>query len=100
MIYCFDLDGTLCTDTNRNYPTAEPYVDRIDVVNRLYDDGHTIIINTARGCVSKKDWFKLTEQQLEAWGVKYHELYVGKKLHADLFVDDKAVSDKEFFDTT
>ena len=31
------------------------------------------------------------------WGVKHHTLRVGGKLNADIFVDDKAISDKLFF---
>ena len=38
----------------------------------------------------------LTEKQLEKWGVKYHELLFGKP-HADVFIDDKAVSDTDWF---
>ena len=37
----------------------------------------------------------LTEKQLEKWGVKYHELF--EKPHADVFIDDKAVSDTDWF---
>ena len=49
MIYCFDLDGTLCTNTNGNYKDAKPYKDRISKVNSLFNDGHIIIIESARG---------------------------------------------------
>ena len=38
----------------------------------------------------------LTEKQLEKWGVKYQELLFGKP-HADVFIDDKAVSDTDWF---
>ena len=37
MIYCFDLDGTLCTDTFGEYNNAEPLLERIDFVNKLYE---------------------------------------------------------------
>jgi histidinol phosphatase-like enzyme len=93
MIYCFDLDGTLCTQTSSGkYEDAEPYRNAIRAVNQLYDQGHKIIIDTARGSTSKKDWYDVTARQLEMWGVKYHELFVGKKIHADIFVDDKAIN--------
>ena len=49
MIYCFDLDGTLCTKRQLDYQNAEPFVDRILHVNKLYDEGHTIVYWTARG---------------------------------------------------
>ena len=38
----------------------------------------------------------LTLLQLDIWGCKYHELIMGKP-HADLFIDDKAMNDEDFF---
>lgn len=97
MIYVFDLDGTLCATKGRMYHEAEPIPQRIDAVNALFDEGHIIFIDTARGSMTGEDWYELTEQQLEAWGVKFHELRVGQKLYADCYVDDKAASADEFF---
>jgi len=97
MIYCFDLDGTLCTNTEGDYESASPFLDRIKVVNQLYDEGHRIKIETARGSSTGINWNLVTENQLKEWGVKYHELRVGVKTHADIFVDDKGVSDVIFF---
>jgi hypothetical protein len=98
MIYCFDLDGTLCTNTGGSYLDAKPFLDRIKFVNKLYNENNEIIIDTARGSTTKIDWFDLTKKQLENWGVNYHKLRVGVKLNADIFVDDKAINDKLFFD--
>lgn len=92
LTYCFDLDGTLCTNTFGKYLEAKPYIDAINEVNRLYDLGHRIIIDTARGSTSKINWQEKTESQLREWGLKYHELRVGEKISADIFVDDKAVN--------
>jgi len=92
MIYCFDLDGTLCTNTYGKYLESIPYKTAIKEVNRLYDEGHTIIIDTARGGTSKIDWREKTEKQLQSWGVKYHQLRVGEKINADLFIDDKSIN--------
>ena len=47
--FCFDIDGTICTNTWGDYEDAEPYFDRIDAVNELYDNGFHIIYFTARG---------------------------------------------------
>ena len=41
---------------------------RIKLVNKLYDEGHTIIIDTARGSVSGKNYFFFTVNQLKSWG--------------------------------
>ena len=89
MIYCFDIDGTLCTKTDGRYEEAEPFHQRIAVVNRLYDTGHTIVLFTARGTVTGINWRDLTERQLSAWQVKYHQLLFGKP-QADIFIDDRA----------
>lgn len=97
MTYCFDLDGTLCTNTNGNYQSANPFLDRISVVNNLFESGNYIIINTARGSKTGIDWYSFTEDQIRLWGIKFHELHVGKKIDADFFIDDKAISDIDFF---
>ena len=110
-IYCIDIDGTL-TDPHKGTPwTAVPRYDRIAKVNQLYDEGATIYLMTARGFIrgsSMHDDILLaqkeadnycrerTEAQLTKWGVKYHKLYFGKP-RAVTYVDDRAMSDHEFF---
>ena len=34
MIYCFDLDGTLCTNTEGDYENSTPFVERINIVKK------------------------------------------------------------------
>lgn len=93
MIYCFDLDGTICTIVEKSqYEKALPDVSVVDEINRLYDEGNTIKIMTARGCVSGIDHTILTKKQLSTWGVKYHELIMNTKPHADWFIDDKGIN--------
>lgn len=94
--YAFDLDGTLCTLTYGKYENAEPYRDRIRRVNKLFEEGHTILIFTARGATSKRDMRDFTLWQLSKWGINFHELITGKP-HFDLLIDDKAMSDRDFF---
>ena len=104
MIYIFDIDGTICNFTDGEYEKAEPHVDRIEKINTLYDQGHTIIFNTARGmgrtnnCAETSHglFFNLTSEQLKEWGVKYHNLFMGKP-SGDLYVDDRGVTDEHFF---
>jgi CMP-N,N'-diacetyllegionaminic acid synthase len=97
VIFVFDLDGTLCATKGRMYHEAEPIQQRIDAVNALFDQGHIIMVDTARGSMTGEDHRELTETQLEVWGLKYHELRVGVKLYADCYVDDKAAPAEEFF---
>ena len=41
--YCFDIDGTICTNTWGEYEDAEPFFDRIKIINELYEKGNHII---------------------------------------------------------
>ena len=97
MIYCFDIDGTICTSVNNSeYEKALPDNVVVNEINRLYDKGHTIKIMTARGCVSGVDHTILTKKQLSLWGVKYHELLMHVKPHAHWFIDDKGINVSEW----
>ncbi len=95
-IYCFDIDNTLCTQNGANYIEAQPIFSRIKKVNRLYAEGHKIILYTARGATTGIDWKDLTERQLRQWKVKYHELCMGKP-GADIYIDDKGEKADVFF---
>jgi capsule biosynthesis phosphatase len=89
-----DIDGTICTQEN-NYINAQPCRDVIARINQLYDDGFEIVIFTARGTVSGFDWRSDTMRQLNDWGVKYHELILGKPA-ADFYIDDRNMSVCDF----
>ena len=76
-----DIDETIChreTSTDfgvtHDYTKAEPIQENIDKINKLYDEGNTIVYWTARGSRKQIDWTDLTTQQLSDWGCKYHEL--------------------------
>ena len=112
MRYCIDIDGTICTPTvGRDYHKAEPWKDRIEVLNNLYDEGHYIIYFPARamGRFSEEPHsiasvkaegvlFELTQDQLKSWGVKYNEFIMGKP-HDDLFIDDTWWQCDSFFES-
>ena len=84
MIYVFDIDGTICTNTEGNYELAEPFKDRIEKINELYEQGHKIVFNTARGMGRSQNcskaairmFFDITYNQLKKWNVKYHKLII------------------------
>lgn len=97
MTYCFDLDGTLCSITDGKYENATPNQERIDVVNKLYDQGHTILIDSARGSMTDTDWSMFTMNQLLDWDVKFHLVRTGEKLEADIYIDDRGRQDLLFF---
>ena len=114
MRYAFDIDGTICTnreevrkekkDDTLTYLDMEPYSERIQIVNDLYDQGHEIIYWTGRGGESFKDdpqyWYGDTERQLKEWGAKYHGLDVGNKPHFDMYICDKSYNSESFFQRT
>ncbi len=95
LIYCFDIDNTLCRTEGMDYQNSQPFNKRIAKVNSLFEEGHTIKIFTARGSGSGIDWKELTEAQLSRWGVLYHELIMMKPA-ADFYIDDRAIRDSDF----
>lgn len=87
-----DLDGTIVRTEGTGYENAKPIPERIKKVNQLYDEGHFIVIYTARGSGTHFNWTKLTERQLKEWGVRYHQLQIGEKPVFDLLIDDRALN--------
>jgi hypothetical protein len=84
-----DIDETICeTPADRDYNKSVPITENIAKINRLFEEGNTIVYWTARGSRSGIDWYELTESQLKVWGVKYNRLFCDKPYY-DLFVDDK-----------
>jgi len=111
-IYCIDIDGTL-TEPHEGTPfEAIPIPSRIEKVNKLFDEGATIYLMTARGFVHSSTRYpddilaqqreadyhvrSRTENQLKEWGVKYTKLFFGKP-RAWVYVDDRAINDFDFF---
>ena len=108
MKYVIDIDGTICDKPecreDGDYETSIPKSDRIDKINKLYDEGHQIIYLTARGMgrfknsptLAYKKFYDLTHAQLKSWGCKFHELHLGKP-SGDFYIDDKGINSNEFF---
>ena len=104
MIYVFDIDNTICKTNDGKYENSKPIMDRIEKINKLYEEGHTIIFNTARGMGRTNNnillvyelFYEITKSQLKKWGVKYDNLFMGKP-SGDIYVDDKGVQDVRFF---
>jgi len=102
--YVVDIDGTICSSVPGQYQFAVPNTDRIRQINQLYDEGNTIIYFTARGMgsssndarMAKEKWMELTTSQLNDWGARYHNLFLGKP-SGDFYIDDKAIHSDDFF---
>ena len=91
--WCFDLDNTLVKTEGSDYENALPIEAAIKRVQEYKRRGDHIIIMTARGSGSKKDWREFTEKQLLEFGIPFDQLIVGLKPGGvDFFVDDKAVN--------
>lgn len=102
--YVFDIDGTICTNTGGKYEKAKPIKKRIEIINRLFEEGSQISFLTARGMGRHNndankaiaEFYETTKKQLDNWGVKYHALFLGKPC-GDIYIDDKGVNDEDFF---
>jgi hypothetical protein len=98
-----DIDETICnTPEDRNYLESVPIYKRIRRINELHNRGHEIFYWTARGSSRPDDkerietLTKLTKEQLDSWGVKYTDVFLGKRNY-DLFICDKVINTEDFF---
>ena len=87
MKYVIDIDGTICKEVGEVIG-REPYLDRIAKINKLYDEGHTIVFYTARGLKSGRGE--------KHYRPKYHELCF-KGHNGDYFIDDRGINAEDFF---
>ena len=95
----FDLDNTIVTYPNiyKDYSTVQPINCIVEFMKQMKEDGHTIIINTARNMVSSnhnvgkslKNIGLTTLQSLQNLGIPYDEIHFGKP-YGDLYIDDKS----------
>lgn len=96
MIIFVDIDNTIFNTENADYENSEPILERINIINKLYDNGHIIIYWTARGTGTGIDWKELTKKQFSKFNVKYNDLKFGKPVY-DMFIDDKNFNSEDFF---
>jgi capsule biosynthesis phosphatase len=98
---CFDLDNTLVTYPTiiNDYNSVMPIEKNIALLNLLKDEGHEIIIYTARRMTTHnnnvgkviKDIALTTINTLEKFQIRYDELIFGKPI-ADVYIDDRAMN--------
>lgn len=99
MRVCFDLDNTLVSSPKipSDYSSVEPIHEIIEIARNLKQEGHTIIVYTARRMLTHKgnigavikDIGKLTYETLEKYNIPFDELVFGKPI-ADIYIDDRA----------
>ena len=94
-VFLIDIDGTICEDIKNEeshlYPTAKVYPESLDIINRWYDEGHTITFFTAREGKDRE----VTETWLKSNGFKYHGLVMDKPRIKDdqeyVWIDNRKV---------
>jgi len=95
----FDIDGVICNTHEGNYLKSAPNFKMIDLINELYDQGHTITLYTARfmgrsngdAVLAKELGYQFTLDQMKTWRIKFHHLVLGKPVY-DIFIDDRSIS--------
>lgn len=97
MRICIDLDGVICgfKQKGETYADVKPITGAIEKLKALKDNGHYIIIQTARHmktCESNLGKLnakvaKVTLDWLEKHEVPYDEIYFGKPW-ANIYIDD------------
>ena len=86
-VIAIDMDGVICSEERTfDRPLALPITGALEAVNQLHQQGHTLIIWTARGW----EQYKTTEDWLSRHGFQYHVLLMGKPI-VDHFIDDRAI---------
>ncbi len=100
MRICIDLDGVICQlrEENQSYQDLEPVEGAVEAVRKLKEQGHYIIIYTARrmrthnGNVGRivADVGKITLDWLDKYRIPYDEIVFGKPW-ADVYIDDNAL---------
>lgn len=84
-----DIDGVLTLETEgHDYALRTPNTKNIEAVRKLYEQGHTITLFSAR----YPEDTNVTEAWLAVHAVPYHKIILGK-LPYDILVDDKAHPD-------
>lgn len=100
MRICIDLDGTICDlrKPGETYADVQPKPGARAFMKMLHENGHTIIIHTARNMQSQghnvgkviKNVGLITLEWLQKHDIPYDELFFGKP-NADLTIDDRCL---------
>jgi hypothetical protein len=89
-LYIYDIDGTILTFVNGHSKVdAPPIQNRIDILNKRYQDGHWIILYTRRPESNREKTIK----HLKKLNVCYHSLLM-EKSHQIKVIDDCEINIK------
>ena len=78
-IFIVDIDGTMCEDVRNEegiekMEEAKPFLDSIETINKLFDEGNYICFFTSR----TEEHREVTENWLKKQGVKHHKIIFNK----------------------
>lgn len=87
MILMIDMDGVLCSEeTTFERALASPMDGARTAMEALKQQGHVLIIHTARGWAE----YRMTKSWLDANGIPYDQIMMGKPI-ANHTIDDRAI---------
>lgn len=91
MKICIDFDDTICDNEKvlPGYRMGRPFPGAKDVITKLKDEGHSIVILSAKasnfsGIKAIKDWMKYFD-------IPYDDVTNIKPQKIDIIIDDKAI---------
>lgn len=86
-----DIDGTLTEplELGGEYQNARVNPRRVEVVNALVRAGNDVVLYTARGTETGRDWREVTEAQMREWGVDPGVRVEFGKPAWDVLIDDR-----------
>lgn len=103
VVIAVDFDGTIC---EASYPEiGREREGAKEFINRLYDEGYMIVINTCRSDNGPHPAASIAKEFMRLRGIRYHyfnenpthliEAYGGdtRKISADVYIDDKCLFD-------
>ncbi len=100
-IFLIDMDGTICENVRNEegilaMDRARPFIESINSVNKLHNEGHFICIFTARTDEHKD----VTEKWLKRYGVKYHQVLYNKPRKIGKYTEYHMIDDTPVRATT
>jgi hypothetical protein len=89
-----DLDGTLIRENE--YGELTPVPGAAEAMNRLHDKGYRIVIYTSRIGLAihagrLEEEIEFVRSVLKQFRIGYDEIFLGEKLIADAYIDDRAI---------
>ena len=96
-----DIDNTICKTNGTDYEGASPIKKNIDKINKLYTEGNEIHYWTARGSVSKINFYDLTNNQLNKWTIRMNgydtpEMRPSRSLENRDEIKKKAIESRDY----